>query len=67
MDNLKLKELKQFNTHNENHKFEINHLINFVNLDHLQLQIDDLKKTSFVQVRFKICREFEFVKKNIKF
>lgn len=49
LDNLKLKEIKQYNSYSENNE-EVKHLIDFNNLNHLQLQIDDLKNTSFVQV-----------------
>ena len=50
LDNLKLREIKQYNCYCEDHKEEIKSLIDFNSLDHLQLQVDDLKNTSFVQV-----------------
>jgi hypothetical protein len=50
LDNLKLREIKQYNSYCEDHREKMKRLIDFSNLEHIQLQVDDLKNTSFVQV-----------------
>jgi hypothetical protein len=50
LDNLKLREIKQYSSYCEDHREKMKRLIDFSNLEHIQLQVDDLKNTSFVQV-----------------